>query len=69
MSKAVGHEIPYAITARRPGDVTISLADPTKAKTELHWVATIPLEKMCEDLWRWQSMNPRGYEEGKTETQ
>lgn len=65
MSKTISFDIPYEIAPRRPGDVTISLADPAKAKAELNWVATAPLEKMCEDLWKWQSMNPRGYEEEK----
>jgi len=63
MSKAVGHDIPYKITDRRPGDVTISLADPSKAKAELNWTAARPLEKMCEDLWRWQTKNPKGYDQ------
>ena len=34
-----------------------------KAKEELHWVAERDLNKMCEDSWRWQSMNPNGYED------
>ena len=35
----------------------------SKAKKELHWVAERDLNKMCEDSWRWQSMNPNGYED------
>ena len=35
----------------------------SKAKEELHWVAERDLNKMCEDSWRWQSMNPNGYED------
>jgi len=30
MEAASGRSIPYAITERRPGDATISVADPTK---------------------------------------
>lgn len=34
---------------------------PTKAKKELGWVAEYGIEEMCEDSWRWQTMNPNGY--------
>ena len=56
-----GHEIPYNIVARRPGDVATSYADPTKARAELGWTAKRDLLDMCADTWRWQSNNPRGY--------
>ncbi|EQI20567.1 UDP-glucose 4-epimerase [Clostridioides difficile Y155] len=38
-------------------------ADSSKAEKELGWKAKYELEEMCEDSWRWQSMNPNGYEE------
>lgn len=60
--KVTGIKIPYKIVDRRPGDVAISYADPTKAKEELGWVATRGIEEMCRDAWRWQSNNPNGYE-------
>jgi UDP-glucose 4-epimerase len=56
-------DIPYEITKRRPGDVAICYADPTKAEKMLNWKAQYNLEKMCEDAWKWQSQNPNGYEE------
>lgn len=56
-----GHEIPYNIVARRPGDVATSYADPTKARAELGWTAKRDLLDMCADTWRWQANNPRGY--------
>ena len=59
--KACGHEIPYKIVERRPGDVAMCYADPTKAKTELGWEAKYDLDRMCADSWRWQSNNPNGY--------
>ena len=37
--KACGHELPYVIEDRRPGDIAACYADPTKAKNELGWVA------------------------------
>lgn len=62
-SKASGKEIPYKIAPRRPGDVAICYADPSKANRELNWKAEKSLEQMCEDSWRWQKNNPKGYRE------
>ncbi len=59
--KACGHEIPYVITGRRPGDGPTSYADPKKAYEELGWKAQRGIDKMCEDSYRWQSKNPNGY--------
>lgn len=59
--KASGKTIPYEIVDRRPGDVAVSYADPTKAKNELNWQAEKGLDNMCEDTWRWQSTNRNGY--------
>lgn len=60
--KACGREIPYKIAPRRPGDIDMCYADPSKAEKELGWKATRGIDKMCEDAWRWQSKNPNGYE-------
>ncbi len=62
-SKASGKEIPYKIAPRRLGDVAICYADPSKANRELNWKAEKSLEQMCEDSWRWQKNNPKGYRE------
>lgn len=62
-SKASGKEIPYKIAPRRAGDVAICYADPSKANKELNWKAEKSLEQMCEDSWRWQKNNPKGYRE------
>ncbi len=61
--KASGVRIPYEIKPRRPGDIAVCYADPTKAKEELGWEAKRDLAEMCEDSWRWQKNNPNGYEE------
>ena len=53
-------EIPYEITGRRPGDIAICYADPTKAKKELNWEAEKGIEEMCRDSWNWQKNNPNG---------
>lgn len=59
--KASGREIPYQITDRRPGDIAINYADPSKAEKELGWKAQHDLVDMCKDSWRWQEQNPDGY--------
>ena len=60
-AKASGKEIPYKIVGRRPGDVAQCYADPSKANKELNWKAEKTLDEMCEDSWRWQKNNPKGY--------
>ncbi|KAF9189423.1 hypothetical protein BGZ51_009599 [Haplosporangium sp. Z 767] len=60
-NKAVGRELPFVVTARRPGDVPNLTADPSLANRELNWKAEKTLDEMCADLWRWQRNNPMGY--------
>ena len=59
--KACGKTLPYVVDPRRPGDIAICYADPTKAKEELGWQAQYGIEEMCASSWKWQSMNPNGY--------
>ena len=59
--RACGRSIPYRVTARRPGDVAVSYADPGRAQRELNWQARRGLGAMVTDVWRWQSDNPDGY--------
>ncbi|KAM9841939.1 UDP-glucose 4-epimerase isoform 2-T2 [Aulostomus maculatus] len=66
MEKASGREISYKIAPRRGGDIASCYADPRLAEKELGWKAKYELERMCEDLWRWQSMNPTGFSNGTT---
>lgn len=60
-SLASGREIPYIVAARRPGDVAICYADPTKAQREMGWSASRTIDDMCRDSWNWQQKNPEGY--------
>lgn len=60
--KASGQKIPFEIAPRRSGDIAECYADATKASVELNWRAGKTIEQMCEDSWRWQSQNPRGFE-------
>lgn len=58
---ASGRKVPYEIVARRPGDVAACWADPTLARELLGWEARLDLARMCEDSWRWQHLNPQGF--------
>jgi len=60
-SRASGREISYKIVGRRPGDIAVCYADPTKALREMGWQAERGIEEMCEDSWRFQVGNPKGY--------
>lgn len=61
--KACGKEIPYQIKPRRSGDIATCYANPKKAEKVLGWKAELGLEEMCADAWRWQSRNPKGYQD------
>ena len=61
--EAWGEPIKYKITDRRPGDIAVCYADPTKAYEVLGWRAERDLRTMCEDSARWQRNNPDGYPE------
>ena len=61
--KVTGVDVPYVIDPRRPGDPDEVYANAEKAKNILGWTAKYGVEEMCEDTWRWQSGNPKGYEE------
>lgn len=65
-SKACGHEIPYEIKPRRAGDIATCYADASLARKELGWEAEYGIDEMCADSWRWQSMNPNGYNDETT---
>lgn len=53
--------IPYKILPRREGDIAVCYADTQKAYEELGFKAKYDLARMCEDSWRWQKNNPKGY--------
>lgn len=59
---ASGQSIPWRAAPRRAGDIAACWADPSRAAAELGWRAELGLDAMMRDTWRWQSMNPRGYE-------
>lgn len=60
-ARVTGVPVPYRFVDRRPGDVAACYADTTLARETLGWQAQLGVERMCEDAWRWQSQNPKGY--------
>ena len=66
--KASERPIPYEIVARRQGDVGTSFADASLAHELLGWQAKRDINAMCMDSWRWQRMNPNGYDTPSIET-
>lgn len=61
MEKAAGKTIAYQIVERRAGDIASCYADPQYAFNKIGWQAEFDQERMCSDMWRWQSQNPNGY--------
>jgi UDP-glucose 4-epimerase len=59
--QACGRELPTQVVARRAGDAARSIADPRQAQRLLDWRCWRDLQTMCQDSWRWQSGQPRGY--------
>ncbi|WP_352336329.1 UDP-glucose 4-epimerase GalE [Psychrobacter sp. 16-MNA-CIBAN-0192] len=60
-TEATGKNVPYQFAARRAGDIASCYASADKAKALLGWQAKLDINDMCQDTWRWQSMNPHGY--------
>jgi UDP-glucose 4-epimerase len=52
--RACGKPIARRVAPRRPGDVAIYYADPSRAQNLLGWRATRDLDAICADGWRWQ---------------
>ncbi len=57
-----GKKVAYQIVDRRFGDIASCYADSSLAFKLMDWKAEFDLHKMCEDSWRWQSLNPNGYD-------
>ncbi len=55
--KANNIAVPYAIQPRRAGDIPTCYADPKKAREEIGWEAKKTLEEMCQDSYRFITMN------------
>lgn len=51
---ANGVDVPYQISERRAGDITIAYANPAKAEKELNWKSETSLEESLRTVWEWQ---------------
>lgn len=60
--KASGRKIEYKIMPRRHGDIAACYANTDKAKKELGFQTVYGIDDMCKSSWKWQEMNPNGYE-------
>jgi len=54
--------LPLKKVERRSGELPEYYANPQHAENVLCWTAHHDLDRMCADSWRWQSMNPNGYD-------
>jgi UDP-glucose 4-epimerase len=52
-----GMQIKRVFCDRRPGDISESYADVSKAKEDLGWEAKLTLEDMCRDCWNYIRKN------------
>ncbi|UWF77016.1 MULTISPECIES: UDP-glucose 4-epimerase GalE [Microbacterium] len=52
--KVTGVEVPYVFCERRPGDVAVSYADPSKAERVMGWKARLGIADACADAWNWE---------------
>lgn len=59
--KVSGKPIAFRIVPRRGGDIACCYADVQLAQKLLGWTAMYDIHRMCQDSWRWQSMNPDGF--------
>ena len=60
--QVTGHEIPVAISPRRPGDPACLVAGAAKAKDVLGWNPKHPdLKTIVQHAWNWHRAHPRGY--------
>ncbi len=52
-------KVPYVFTDRRPGDVSVSVAQNDLAIKLLNWKSNKSIQDMCRDGWRWQNKSKR----------
>lgn len=60
--RITNHEIKVIETARRPGDPTALVSDPTKLISELGWSPIYTsLDDIVQTAWTWHKNHPTGY--------
>ena len=58
--RATNQKVPHQIVGRRPGDVAVSMADPSHSKHILKWQVEFDIDRMCADSWRFCARNQAG---------
>ena len=46
---------------RRDGDLAAFWANPARAFNLLGWKPKFFIKQICEDTWKWQKNNPKGF--------
>jgi UDP-glucose 4-epimerase len=60
----VGHDIPYKVGERRPGDPAVLIASSERIRRELGWSPQFQdLRLIIESAWNWMQKHPDGYPE------
>ena len=59
--KVAKKNIPYVVEGRRKGDISESVADPSKARAKLSWKAELTIEDAIKHSVNWKLKNPNGY--------
>ncbi|MDQ3071047.1 MAG: UDP-glucose 4-epimerase GalE [Acidobacteriota bacterium] len=62
VSRISGVQVPFVMSARRPGDPARLVGSSALAQRELGWEpAHASLDAIVETAWRWHAAHPRGY--------
>jgi UDP-glucose-4-epimerase GalE len=57
--QVTGHDVPFRIVPRRPGDPPALIADPSRTHRVLKWKAQRDLKDMVSTAWRWMNSEHR----------
>ncbi len=64
-ARATGRAVPVVMGARRPGDIVTSVADPSRFRAATGFEAKHGLDEMVTAAWRWCTLCPDGYGQGR----
>ena len=56
-----GVTIKFKYSPRREGDLAAFWANSSKSFEKMSWKPARNIKKICEDTWRWHTLNPTGY--------
>jgi len=59
--RATGRPVPHGDGPRRPGDIVVAVAEPSRFRRDAGFEATCALDEMVASAWRWWLDNPDGY--------